>query len=323
MSDNFHSDSEEEKYFLYDLSRQNSFPEFYNQENFNPIQTETNNSPDYILVPEPQIEEKEKKENFVEEKENSLTAEKTTTKTSDDNKNEDTNKNEDNNKNENNNKNKDNNNSNNNKEKNEIKFTGRKRKSDRDERNEMNDLENNKKKEKEHTKFDDDNKMRKIKSYYAQFLVRYANASISPGHSKFVKIDKDLNRGLTININLKINKMKLKDIFSRYKISKKYSREKYEENYNAQLVEKIYSEGTETKAIERLNQTYIEVLDIMRTNYLNHFKADILKKEINNGEKKESAKMHVEQLVDLLFQYENWFSSKKARPLRNKRNCYN
>lgn len=61
----------------------------------------------------------------------------------------------------------------------------------------------------------------------------------------------------------------------------------------------------------------------MRTDYLPQFKKDITKKEINNGEDEKTAEKHVDQLVDLLLRYENWFSEKNGRPLRNERNCFN
>ena len=308
MSDNNNFDSDEDNYFLYDISRQNSFPDFYNPENFNPLPTETNNNPEYVLVPEPQMEENEK-ENVAEEKENTLTADKTITKTSVENKKEGENKKEDNT------------NSENNRGKNGVGLLGRKRKSDRNERNDGNDLGD--KKEKEHTKYDEDNMMRKIKSNYAHFMVNYVNESLSPDHLKFLKVHKDLNKDITIKMNQELNNMKLRDIFKRYKISKKYSKKKYEENYNAKLVETIYRENTETEAIKKLDKTYIQVLDIMRTDYLPQFKKDITKKEINNGEDEKTAEKHVDQLVDLLLRYENWFSEKNGRPLRNERNCFN
>ena len=51
------------------------------------------------------------------------------------------------------------------------KLLGRKKKGDEQER--------------EHTKFSDDNKMRKIKTYFNHFIHNYVNSSLSPGHKKY------------------------------------------------------------------------------------------------------------------------------------------
>ena len=295
MDSSFHFNYEEDNLFHFAPSPPSSFPDIFNPDSFSPIQTEINNPPKYVLVPMPQPEEK--KENVVKEKEDALTAEKTATKTS---------------------KNNTNSNSNNNEKKNGTKQRGPKKKSERNL-----GVSNGNDNKKEHTKFDEDNEMRKIKSYSSQFMIRYLNASLSPGHSKFLKINKWLNRDITIKINLELNQMKLKDVLTRYKILERYSKDKYDENYNAKLVEKILRDGTEKNAIDRLNQTYIEVLDIMRNEYLDEFKEFVLKKQIKSGENEETAKMHIEQVVDLLFRYENWFNTRIPRCIRKEKNCFN
>ena len=186
MDSSFHFNYEEDNLFHFAPSPPSSSPDFFNQDSFSPTQTEINNPPKYVLVPMPQPEEK--KENVVKEKEDALTAEKTATKTS---------------------KNNTNSNSNNNEKKDGTKQRGPKKKSERN-LGVSNGYDN----KKEHTKFDEDNEMRKIKSYSSQFMIRYLNASLSPGHSKFLKINKGMNRDITIKINLQLNQMKLKDVLT-------------------------------------------------------------------------------------------------------------
>jgi len=105
----------------------------------------------------------------------------------------------------------------------------------------------------------------------------------------------------------------LGEIFSQNPINGRYSKKNYQKDYNRELVEEIYRKNEETEAIEKLNQTYIEVLDIFRKNNLQQFKDDILQKEIKNGENKSTAEMYVNQLVNLLFNYESWFNDKSPR----------
>lgn len=179
------------------------------------------------------------------------------------------------------------------------KLLGRKKKGDKDER--------------EHTKFSDDNKMRKIKTYFNHFIHNYVNSSLSPGHKKLLKINTNTNEKLKKELNVNLMKMKLKDIFTQYSVNRKSIKCKNGNKYNSEIIEDIYKNKIEKTAIERLNLSYIEVLDIMRGYYLDEFKKDIFDKEIRNGENEERAKEYVKDLVDLLFEFETWFNNKASR----------
>ena len=185
-------------------------------------------------------------------------------------------------------------------EKKETKsFLGRKTKGDNEER--------------EHSKFKEDNQMRKIKSYFLKYIPDYVNSSLSFVHKRFLKIDKKVNQELKKDFNVELMDKKLKDIFIEFPICGRYSEAKNGENHNAELIKEIYENNEETEAIEKLEQTYIQVLDCFRKNNLEKFRDDILNKEIKNGEKESRAKMYVNQLVKLLFNYESWFTDKSAR----------
>ena len=178
-------------------------------------------------------------------------------------------------------------------------FLGRKTKGDTEER--------------EHSKFKEDNQMRKIKSYFLKYIPDYVNSSLSFVHKRFLKIDKKVNQELKKDFNVELMDKKLKDIFIEFPICGRYSEAKNGENHNAELIKEIYENNEETEAIEKLEQTYIQVLDCFRKNNLEKFRDDILTKEIKNGEKESRAKMYVNQLVKLLFNYESWFTDKSAR----------
>jgi hypothetical protein len=178
-------------------------------------------------------------------------------------------------------------------------FLGRKTKGDTEER--------------EHSKFKEDNQMRKIKSYFLKYIPDYVNSSLSFVHKRFLKIDKKVNQELKKDFNVELMDKKLKDIFIEFPICGRYSEAKNGENHNAELIKEIYENNEETEAIEKLEQTYIQVLDCFRKNNLEKFRDDILNKEIKNGEKESKAKMYVNQLVKLLFNYESWFTDKSAR----------
>ena len=158
-------------------------------------------------------------------------------------------------------------------------FLGRKTKGDTEER--------------EHSKFKEDNQMRKIKSYFLKYIPDYVNSSLSFVHKRFLKIDKKVNQELKKDFNVELMDKKLKDIFIEFPICGRYSEAKNGENHNAELIKEIYENNEE--------------------NNLEKFRDDILNKEIKNGEKESRAKMYVNQLVKLLFNYESWFTDKSAR----------
>ena len=131
--------------------------------------------------------------------------------------------------------------------------------------------------------------------------------------------------------------MKLKDIYSNYGISKKYS--KSNKDINKKLINKIYKENKEKDIIKILNLTYIEAFNIFRrrikdikpelknkinkTDFLDNKKFkdfdDFLKKireeeEDNNiGDIEE----YINDTKRLCLQFEEWFKQKIGRNRTN------
>ena len=186
----------------------------------------------------------------------------------------------------------------------EKKFLGRKTKGDNEER--------------KHDKYTEDNKLRKIKSNFVNTFPDYVNSSLPPEHRKFLRISKKVNEELNIEYNRKLMNKTLGEIFSQNPINGRYSKKNYQEDYNRKLVEEIYRKNEETEAIEKLNQTYLQVLDNFRKNNLEQFKDDILKKETKNFGDRKSAMKYIDELVELLFNYERWFNDKVPRSRKNK-----
>jgi hypothetical protein len=154
-----------------------------------------------------------------------------------------------------------------------------------------------------HDKFRPDNKMRKVKSNFVNLLPDYVNSSLSMEHPKFLKISKDVNEELGVDYNKNLMNQSLREIFSQNSINGRYSKKNFSKSYNADLVEEIYEKNEELEAIEKLNQTYIQVLDYYRKNNFEQFKNYILDKEIKNGEDRKTAIKYADELADLLFGY--------------------
>ena len=140
----------------------------------------------------------------------------------------------------------------------------------------------------EHSKFKDDNKMRRIKSYFLRFILEKTNSSLSPGHKKFLKIKPEVNENLNKRYNDELMKTKIKNIYTQNPINGRYSKKGISKYYNADLVK-------------------------FRKYHIDRFKNDILKKETKNGEEEKEAEDYVDQLVKLIFNYEEWFGKKTPR----------
>ena len=93
-----------------------------------------------------------------------------------------------------------------------------------------------------HTKIDNDNMIRKIKSFFGKSLYKYLNRSFI-GEEQLLKLNIDINRRLKQDFNVKLFDMKLKDIYLESDISDKYKYKTKEDNIK--LINKIYKEQKE------------------------------------------------------------------------------
>lgn len=180
-----------------------------------------------------------------------------------------------------------------------YKFIGRKRKND--------------KREAKHTKDREDNKVRKLKTYVSNFIHTSLNQNISSSPKKFLKIDKTINENLKKDFNLSLMQMTIKEIYETYSINGRYSEYLQLKNINEKIIKNIYAKNNEPKVIKILNSKYIDMIKLLRTTYLYQFCSDLLAKEIKGGESIENAKRYVNDLKELLLNYENWFEQKAGR----------
>ena len=155
--------------------------------------------------------------------------------------------------------------------------------------------------------------MRRIKSYFLRFILEKTNSSLSPGHKKFLKIKPEVNENLNKRYNDELMKTKIKNIYTQNPINGRYSKKGISKYYNADLVKEIYEKNEEKNAMKILDSTYIQFFDVFRKYHIDRFKNDILKKETKNGEEEKEAEDYVDQLVKLIFNYEEWFEKKTPR----------
>ena len=130
----------------------------------------------------------------------------------------------------------------------------------------------------DHNRDSEDNKMRKIKSYFGKNLYIFIRDSFKDKY-EFLKLEIAINKNLKKDYNEKLFKMKIKDIYLNFKISDKYVH--YAEDINQKLIKKIYEEKKEKAVIKILDLTYIEAFDIFRRKIMGKDINPELKNKIN------------------------------------------
>ena len=164
-----------------------------------------------------------------------------------------------------------------------------------------------------HTKYRSDNMMRKIKTYFMNFVHNYLNESLTFSHKTFLKINKKVSENLRKDFNMSLMQMTIKEIYEQHSINEKYSDYKKGRNINQALIKEIFEKNKDIETIKILNSKYINLIIVLRTKFLDKFSSDLIEKEIKLGENKDDALMYVNELKDLLINYEEWFEKKAGR----------
>ena len=157
-----------------------------------------------------------------------------------------------------------------------------------------------------HTKKNEDNIMRKIKTHFLLFIVKLLNRSLKDKTNRFYKLDKKISEKLKRDFNIQLMKKTLRELFLTTKVNDRYKKNCDD---NRLLVEKIFKEKKEKETMKLLEMTYIEMVILIREKYLQEFLETIERKEVIN----EDFEDYMNLVKKLLFGYENWFESKKGR----------
>jgi hypothetical protein len=168
----------------------------------------------------------------------------------------------------------------------------------------------------EHTKYSDDNILRKIKVKFFKKLVKYINDKIITKYKEIIKILKplkgEISQNNSIKFNIQLMDSKLKDIFSNNEINGKFKL--YEKDYNKNIIDKIYQNNIQ-ELINIFDLTFLEVFNIFRdTNEKTEFKDfEKLNSVINELKLKEKDNDYVYKFQEVAMNFENYYLLKKAR----------
>ncbi len=168
-----------------------------------------------------------------------------------------------------------------------------------------------------HTKFSNDNILRKIKVKFNKRLIDYINSIIISKNIKKLKKIKPLkgqiSQNNTIKYNIKLLNSKLKDIISSTEINGKYKL--FEKYYNKGVIDTIYNENIK-ELIEILEMTYLDVFKVFR-DYSNDIgklvglqKLDSVIREI---ELKENDDEYINKFKNVAMKFESYYNEKLSR----------
>ena len=180
-----------------------------------------------------------------------------------------------------------------------------------------------------HTKSDDDNIMRKLKTKLFKFILDDLNKSFKYTKYKFLPLTPKLNVSLEKETNVALFNRTIEDIFGNTILNETYDKKGLN---NKKLIEKILKENKETETIKLLSMTFKEFLNDIRENRLEEFLKSIQDKEEKNAkmnESEEEMQENVDEDFDiksfmikvkkLLNNYENWFIDKIGRNNKTKK----
>ena len=167
----------------------------------------------------------------------------------------------------------------------------------------------------EHTKYSDDNILRKIKVKFLQKLIKYINGKIKPKYIGVVKLLKplkgEISQDNTINFNRQLMDSKLKDIFSNNEINGKFKL--CEKDYNKNVIDEIYKNNIQ-EIINIFELTFLEAFNIFRGTNENEFTDfEKLNTVLEELKLKENDNEYVSKFQKVVMDFENYYLQKKPR----------
>ena len=197
----------------------------------------------------------------------------------------------------------------------------------------------------EHSKYKEDNIIRKIKAFVFNSFHELINKSFKNKNIQLLKLNSFIGEHLKKDYNLKLLDTTFKELYSDSKISFKYKKDtELYLNLNKKLINRIFEEGEEEQAIKLLNLKYRELFQIFIRKFvpmdldlkikiididvlIRHCFRDIInfldyvkQKEIDNNETIEDINGYLDTIKYLCINYEDWFLQKKGRNRKKQTN---
>lgn len=143
----------------------------------------------------------------------------------------------------------------------------------------------------QHTKLSIDNKIRKIKTYFMNFIHDKLNESLLNKYEEFRDINSEIKKNLKKEDNLALMEMTFKEIYLANSLCKRYNKYNQEQNNNKKLIKEIYEKKEETEVIKILDSKFIDLFKLFRINDIDKFYSDLVQKEKKNSKQLKKLKI--------------------------------
>ena len=171
---------------------------------------------------------------------------------------------------------------------------------------------------KAHTKFSEDNIIKKIKASFMRHLNEKLNKSLrfTSVYKTFYKLTSKIAKNLKKDDNIRLMNMTIREIYEEYPSDDTHSSSAKKNNYN--LIQELYFENVYTKTINILNSKYIDLLKTIEAK-------EFICKEIENKIKKKIENsddriVYMSKLKNLLEHFKEWFTKKHERTCIQRQN---
>ena len=163
-----------------------------------------------------------------------------------------------------------------------------------------------------HTKYSEDNIIKKIKTYFMKYLDKILNDSVRFAYKKFYKLNPKISGNLKRDYNIRLMNTTIRKIYEENLPWRKNDPSVKDKNYN--LIQEIFYNNDYTKTIEILNTKYIDLIKTLKAK-------EYICKEIQKHIKEPDDKIaYMSKLRNLLEHFDEWFTKKHERKYKSKQN---
>jgi len=171
---------------------------------------------------------------------------------------------------------------------------------------------------KAHTKYSEDNIIKKIKASFMRHLNEKLNKSLrfASVYKTFYRLTSKISKNLKKDDNIRLMNMTIREIYEEYPSNDTHSSSAIKNNYN--LIQELYYENIYTKTINILNTKFIDLLKTLEAK-------EFICKEIENKikkkiENKDDRIVYMSKLKNLLEHFKEWFTKMHERTCIQRQN---
>ena len=169
-----------------------------------------------------------------------------------------------------------------------------------------------------HTHNSDDNIIKKIKTAMMNYVYERLNKSLKFINRKFHKPIKFINENLKKDYNIRLMNMTIREIYEENFLQNIYDKKIRCSNINSSLIQRIFDNNKDIETIKILNTKYIDLLNELDTK--EYICKRIEEKAKKSAKEIKEVKFYMNNVRRCLEDYELWFTEKRDRNYKSKKN---